>query len=571
MNILVVGGYGIFGGRIVELLENEPRLTLYVAGRSLAKAEAFCRNRRHAVAHLAPTQFDRNGDLDAQLASLRPDIVVDASGPFQAYGEGRYRLIEACIGNGVNYLDLADGSDFVAGVSGFDVAAKVAGLFVLSGVSSFPVLTAAVVRRLSSEMTRIDSIRGGIAPSPYAGVGENVIRAIAGYAGQPVQLVRDGQKRQGHPLTEQLRTTIAPPGRVPLHNTLFSLVDVPDLRALAELWPEAKTIWMGAGPVPELLHRALIALAWLVRIGLVRSLSPLAPLMHLATNRLRWGEHRGGMFVAVEGTDRSGAAVKRLWHLLAEGDDGPLIPAMAVEALVRKTLDGDRPAPGARAAVYDLELEDYEALFASKTIYTGFRDDTADKEKPLYAALLGDAWQSLPREIRAMHDHAIAAQGRASVERGRSILSRLSAWMVGFPEASADTPVRVDFEADKGEETWTRTFGEHRFSSRQFEGRGRSQRLLCERFGPLSFAMALVAEEGQLSLVLRRWSLFGLPLPMFLCPRSTSYEAVEDGHFRFHVEISHPLTGMIVRYRGWLEPSVSQGSRQPQETVVLGN
>ena len=65
MKVLVVGGYGIFGGRIVELLENEPRLTLTVGGRSLAKAEAFCRSRGHAVAQLAPTRFDRNGDLIA--------------------------------------------------------------------------------------------------------------------------------------------------------------------------------------------------------------------------------------------------------------------------------------------------------------------------------------------------------------------------------------------------------------------------------------------------------------------------------------------------------------------------
>jgi hypothetical protein len=346
---------------------------------------------------------------------------------------------------------------------------------------------------------------------------------------------------------------------------------VPDLRALAELWPQAKTIWMGAGPVPELLHRALITLAWLVRIGLVRSLSPLAPLMHFATNRLRWGEHRGGMFVEVEGADQSGAAVKRSWHLLAEGNDGPLIPAMAVEALVRKALDGHRPASGARAAVHDLELEDYEALFADRTIYTGFRDDSADQEKPLYAALLGDAWQSLPKEIRAMHDHARVAQGRASVERGRGILSRLAAWLVDFPKASDDIPVRVDLEAAKDGETWTRTFGAHSFSSRQFKGRGRSERLLCERFGPLSFAMALVAEEGRLKLVLRRWSLFGLPLPMWFCPRSTSFETVEDGRFRFHVEISHPLTGMIVRYRGCLEPAGSPGSSQTQETVALGN
>ncbi|MEW6631756.1 MAG: DUF4166 domain-containing protein [Pseudomonadota bacterium] len=567
MRLLIVGGYGTFGGRIVQLLESEPRLTLIVAGRSLARAEAYCANRRNAKAALVPALFDRDGDLRAQLSALRPEIVVDASGPFQAYGEGCYRLIEACIGERIGYLDLADGSDFVAGVADFDGAAKEAGVFVLSGVSSFPVLTAAVARRLASDMVRVDGIRGGIAPSPFAGVGENVIRAIASYAGKPVRLVRDGKPAEGRPLTEQMRYTIAPPGRVPVRNTLFSLVDVPDLRALAALWPQARTIWMGAGPVPEVLHRALIGLAWLVRAGLVRSLSPLAPLMHWASNRLAWGEHRGGMFVEVSGVDKSGKPAKRSWHLLAESDDGPLIPSMAVEAIVRKTLAGQVPAPGARAAVRDVELEDYEALFASKTIHAGFRDD-ADDGKALYPALLGDAWESLPAEIRDMHEGAPTAEGRASVERGTGVLSRLAAWLVGFPAAATDIAVKVRFDSEGQGETWTRSFGMRSFSSRQFAGRGRSDRLLCERFGPLDFAMALVVRDGRLSLELRRWSLLGLPLPMWLCPRSTSYESVEDGRFRFHVDISHPLTGLIVRYRGWLVPASRQAVPERPEPAL---
>ena len=67
--------------------------------------------------------------------------------------------------------------------------------------------------------------------------------------------------------------------------------------------------------------------------------------------------------------------------------------------------------------------------------------------------------------------------------------------------------------------------------------------------------MALVAKQRTPSLVLRRWSAFGIPLPMWLCPRSNSCEDTEAGRFRFHVEISHPLTGLIVRYKGWLEPT----------------
>lgn len=63
MRLLVVGGYGIFGGRIVQLLESEPRLILLVAGRSLAKAEAWCNIRTGAAAQLVPARFDRNSDL----------------------------------------------------------------------------------------------------------------------------------------------------------------------------------------------------------------------------------------------------------------------------------------------------------------------------------------------------------------------------------------------------------------------------------------------------------------------------------------------------------------------------
>lgn len=552
LTLLIVGGYGTFGGRIVELLENEPRLVILVAGRSLEKARRWCAGRRAAAA-LTPARFDRDDDLDAQLETLRPDIVVDASGPFQAYGGGAYRLVEACIARRVNYLDLADGSDFVAGVDAFDRAARQAGVFVLSGVSSFPVLTAAVVRHLARGMARVDTIVGGIAPSPYAGVGENVVRAIASYAGQPICLRRDGAAVAARPFTEHRRYAIAPPGHVPVRDTLFSLVDVPDLHALATLWPEARTIWLGAGPVPELLHRALIGCAWLVRFGLLRTLSPLAPLMHWATNRLRWGEHRGGMFVAVEGFAAEGAPVRQSWHLLAEGSDGPLIPSMAVEAILRNTLEGRPPAAGARAALTDIELGDYERLFAARTLYTGTRDDAA-AAAPLYRDLLGDAWHRLPPAIRAMHDltETRTVSGRARVERGGGLPARLAAALMGFPKAVEDTPVSVRFDLRNGVETWTRTFGQESFSSTQFAGKGRSRRLLCERFGPLTFAMALELRDGRLRLVLRRWSAFGVPLPMCLCPRSKAYETEAEGRFRFHVEISHPLTGLIVRYTGWL-------------------
>jgi hypothetical protein len=42
LRILILGGYGTFGGRLARLLADEERITLIVAGRSMARAEAFC-------------------------------------------------------------------------------------------------------------------------------------------------------------------------------------------------------------------------------------------------------------------------------------------------------------------------------------------------------------------------------------------------------------------------------------------------------------------------------------------------------------------------------------------------
>jgi hypothetical protein len=554
LRVLIVGGYGIFGGRLVELLEDEPRLTLLVAGRSLSRAREYCASRTKAKAQLVPALFDRQSASAEQLETLRPTLVVDASGPFQAYGENRYRLIQHCIDRGINYIDLADGADFVAGVSGFDAAARRAGTFVLSGVSSFPVLTAAVVQRLSAGMEEVRSIRGGIAPSPYAVVGLNVIRAIASYAGQRISLTRRGQVAAGYPFTESMRFVIAVPGRVPLERTRFSLVDVPDLRTLAQQWPRVTDVWMGAGPVPAPLHRALTAFAWLVRVRLLPGLFWMAGAMHFVTNHVRWGEHRGGMFVTVQGEGKDGELMIREWHLLAEGGDGPLIPCMGVEAVVRKVLNGCVPPAGARTATSDVDLSDYESLFSKRTIHTGIRERAPALSFPLYRRMLGEAWDRLAPQIQQLHavESECSFVGRCTVDRGRNPLSWLVATLYGFPKAGADQHIAVMLKVEGDGERWTRVIGGRRFSSVQKPGRGTSEWLVREWFGPASVDLALVVEGVNLRYVVRRWRLFGVPMPLWLGPRSRAIETVEAGQFRFDVEIAHPLTGLIVRYCGVL-------------------
>jgi hypothetical protein len=456
-------------------------------------------------------------------------------------------------------MDFADGSDFVKGISQFDQLAKERSLFILSGVSSFPVLTAAVVRKLSHDVVQIKSIIGGIAPSPFAGVGLNVMRAISAYAGKPVRLVRDGRRTFAHALTEKIRYTISPPGHLPLNNIRFSLVDVPDLQVLPELWPDVQNIWMGAGPVPEILHRMLNALAWLVRLRILPSLSPLAPLFYRAINILRWGEHRGGMFVEVTGINKTGAEITRSWHLVAEGSDGPYIPCMALEAVIWRMLGGNKPTAGARPASNDLELDDYDRLFELRTIYTGIRESlAASSNGSIFQRLLGSAWDKLPAPIQDMHiaRDEICSSGLATVTRGKGLLAKMIAGFFRFPNSGSDVNVEVSIKRLGDEEVWRRTFGERSFSSTLSLGTGKADKLLSERFGLITVDLALVLEENKLRFIVRRWRLWKLPLPRAWAPSGKSYEHVSNGRFCFDIEINHPLTGGIVKYSGWLIPTM---------------
>jgi hypothetical protein len=327
---------------------------------------------------------------------------------------------------------------------------------------------------------------------------------------------------------------------------------VADLRLAAFTWPQLESIWVGAAPMPPLLHRCLSAMALLVRWRVVKSLSSLARMAHWSCENIRWGEARGGMFVRIAGATASRTDVARAWHLAAEGDDGPFIPSMGVAALMQRMLEGRAPAPGARACTADLELADYGPLFDARRIRHGVRDEGAVADQSLYRRVLASAWPMLPAAIRRLHgggdEHDL--RGEVEIERGRGI-GGILAFLAGFPRAGARVPLRVVMREKAGEETWERSFGATTVRSRQWQGRGGAEGLLCERLGAIGLAMALVPGGRKLHFVLRDWSLLAVPMPRFLAPRLCWWEEADGEQVRFHVVIGHPFIGLIVRYRGW--------------------
>ena len=175
---------------------------------------------------------------------------------------------------------------------------------------------------------------------------------------------------------------------------------------------------------------------------------------------------------------------------------------------------------------------------------------------PLFQRILGQSWQQLAPPIRQLHSVTGSSSfaGRCTVRRGGNPLARLMGWVMGFPKAGADQPIRVRLSVQGDGERWVRTCGGRSFASTQQPAQHRSERLVSERFGPVAVEMSLRAEGPELRYSVRRWSLLGIHLPLAWGPRSTAAESVHDGAFKFDVEVGLPLAGLIVHYVGVLTP-----------------
>ena len=280
--------------------------------------------------------------------------------------------------------------------------------------------------------------------------------------------------------------------------------------------------------------------------------------MHWASNRLRWGEHRGGMYRGDRGRARRRAGNVRSWHMIAEGDDGPFIPVDGLRGDHPQLSCRQTPCAGRAAATGDLELEDYERLFARRAIHTGH----ARRRLPASTAALSpparrELTTRCPRRCRRCmicddrHDRRRHRHGDARrIGCSRGSRRRWSAF-----RTRARTCRCASISSSRTAASAGRAHSRAaRFTARRSRGAGASNGWCASASVRSASAWRWCSTTGRLRLIVRRCSVFGIPLPLWLAPRGDSYEYAENGRFHFHVEIAHPFTGLIVGYRGWLVP-----------------
>ena len=341
--VLILGGYGNFGKLIAYRLVNY-NINIIIAGRNKKKTKKLANK-----LNVESAVFDINADLKVQLKILKPFIVINTCGPFQ---NSNYFVGKLCIENKIHYIDLADGRDYVCGISRLDELAKKNKVLCISGASTVPCLSSAVIEKYKDNYSEINSMIYGITPGQKTPRGLATVKAILSYIGKPIQSLHGNKIRYGWQDMYIQKYPV-------LGNRWMANCDIPDL----ELFPQKygiKSIKFSAGMENIILHFGIWILSWIIRFGFSVNFENYAPSFLKLSNLFNvFGTSNGGMHIIIDGKDLLGKSLRKKWFIVAKHGDGPQIPCVPSSLLAKKLIDGNLNVTGAIPCLSLISLDEY--------------------------------------------------------------------------------------------------------------------------------------------------------------------------------------------------------------------
>ncbi len=370
--ILVLGASGQFGRRLCRRLIHLDGLHLLLGGRDEQRLKVT-RCQLHAVKPDAPIDTFTWDIAVPGLADLlrahKINLVIHLAGPFQGQD---YTVAEACLEAEAAYIDMADGRDFVAKFSKLDAAAREKGIPLVTGASTLPAFSTAIVDGMVENFSQLCGVDYGICAGVKSGLGLATLKAVLSYCGKPYPVLNDGK-----------RVTIFGLGR-PRHHDFPSPVgrryvvdcDIPDHDLFPARYATLRQMDFGSCIDVPGLARMLSLMSGCARKGLIKDWNGLSILIAPAVDAMKLlGSPHSGFFMCLEGKGPQGNPKKMQLEVLARDGSGLEIPVTPVILLVKKMLRGDLLPSGAypcmglfSLAALKQELSSYPIAWEAKEV-----------------------------------------------------------------------------------------------------------------------------------------------------------------------------------------------------------
>jgi Saccharopine dehydrogenase NADP binding domain len=350
---MVLGAAGNFGSKIASSLA-KANIPLILAGRTKESLQLLEGNIKsiYPSADINSMDFDINKDFASRVEKLKPFIVINTCGPFQ---NADYSVARACINFGIHYVDLADSRNYVGGFTEtLNGLAKERNCVAITGASTVPCLSSAVLEHYKGEFSALDSLVFGISPGQQTERGLATTKAILSYVGKTLAPSIGASTTYGwQDLYKQIYPVIGA--------RWMANCEVPDLDLLPEHYG-LQFIRFSAGMESRILHFGIFLLSWLVRLGVIKNLADYAsPLLKLSRLFDYFGTADGGMHMIISGKDKNNRPKTIKWFIIARNGHGPHIPTVPAIIVAKKLVQNKLKFKGAMPCLGFITLEEYLA------------------------------------------------------------------------------------------------------------------------------------------------------------------------------------------------------------------
>jgi saccharopine dehydrogenase (NAD+, L-lysine-forming) len=326
--VVVLGGYGNAGRPIVELLLEHTDRPIVVAGRNIARAEAFVGSLDDA--RVEPAQADATDPATLTHLLTGAEILVVAAGTSASWRS----TAQAALAAGCHQLDIQIGSAKNAGLRTLDGRAREAGVAIITDCGFHPGVPAAMVRAVLSEHPGLTSavVSSWIALD-WGTLGEfsdsTVAEMVQEFADYRFEALIDG--RWTAPRGTRAVVFPSPVGR-----QRVAAMGLDEMHAVADAFPQLRDTGFYVGGFPSAVNYGVLPLVYAgMRVAPTRTARPLGRLLDRGLRRLSRPPY--ATILQLDGAQAEAAArpLMRLRH-----DNAYLLTAAPVVAAIRQLLTG---------------------------------------------------------------------------------------------------------------------------------------------------------------------------------------------------------------------------------------
>ena len=174
----------------------------------------------------------------------------------------------------------------------------------------------------------------------------------------------------------------------------------------------------------------------------------------------------------------------------------------------------------------------------------------------------GSRFSELHPELQKLHTHGGVLSGEVQVQYGTGVgglLGKRLGKKLGLPPGAGPTTLKVVISHTDEAMIWSRQFGGaskamvSEFTPQGFCGNG----YWSETTSGITIELAVDIKQGAWHWVQRATKINNITVPAAVLPIVNAHKTIIDELYHFEVEITKPVLGLLVRYKGALAGTVN--------------